>query len=184
MTEGIKNRLVYDAEIEPIYIAGDFGVYSHNEIKKSDGGNIFIGNDFYISEKKNNITELITDGYPFFAGNIRLKFNMMLKNRNVNLKLDGAFQCGIVYINGKIAGKLFFGNDLDISSFAKEGENTVEVDTIIGNRNLLGPHHYAIEPEPLGVNPEILESGPWNKGNSKMFKKSYAFVSAKLFNRS
>ena len=48
-----------------------------------------------------------------------------------------------VYVNGRMAGELFFERRIDISSYAVEGENEIEVEFLIGNRNLLGPFHCA-----------------------------------------
>ena len=45
------------------------------------------------------------------------------------------------------------------------------------NRNLLGPHHNAVEPEPLFVNPTLFSLyGSWHNGKSEGYRANYAFV--------
>lgn len=181
VTESLRNCLAYDSEIEPIYLAGDFGVFSDTGITKGEREGVLLGDNFYIGERKTKITELITDGYPFFAGKLRLKGKLTLKNKNVCLELKGRYHSAAVYINGTFAGKLLTSNQLNISSLAMQGENTVEIDTVIGNRNLFGPHHGLGDEEPLGVGPGNFELSGWKDGKSERCLSRYALVSAKLF---
>lgn len=45
------------------------------------------------------------------------------------------------------------------------------------NRNLLGPHHNAAEPEPLFVDPTLFSLyGSWHDGKSRGYREDYAFV--------
>ena len=46
-------------------------------------------------------------------------------------------------MNDHYAGDLCFQQKLNLSKYAKPGENKIEVIFTIGNRNLLGPHHTA-----------------------------------------
>ena len=73
----------------------------------------------------------------------------------MQLKLPGHYLTAVVKVNGNDAGELLFDRQLDISSFAVEGENEVEVTFCLGNRNLLGPLHYS-GPEGL-ITHEIFE---------------------------
>ena len=41
-----------------------------------------------------------------------------------------------------MAGELLLGRRIDISLYAKIGENEVEVEYTVGNYNLFGPLHY------------------------------------------
>ena len=50
-----------------------------------------------------------------------------------------------VYINNHMAGILgFTPYELDVSDFIADGNNTIEIRLLSGNRNLLGPHHKPI----------------------------------------
>lgn len=180
-TESLRNCLAYDCEIEPMYIAGDFGVYSQTGFTQGHREGIFLGDDFVISERKTEITELVTDGYPFFAGKLRLKTVLTLEDKNVSLKLKGRYHAATVFVNGEKAGELLFNDSLDISRFAKEGENVIEIDTVISNRNLFGPHHGAGDEEPFGVGPGNFELSDWKEGKSHRCLTRYSLISAKLF---
>lgn len=87
----------------------------------------------------------------------------------------------IVLVNGEKAGELLFNTSLDISSFAREGENDIEIDTVISNRNLFGPHHGKDDEEPFGVGPGNFELSDWKDGKSERCLSRYALISAKLF---
>ena len=54
----------------------------------------------------------------------------------------GKFLQANVWVNGEYAGKLFFEKRLDISKYAKVGENQIEVEYTVGNYNLFGPLHH------------------------------------------
>ncbi len=53
----------------------------------------------------------------------------------------------------------------DISSILQPGENTLTVSIRSSLRNLMGPHHYAPEPEPMGATPvHFTFRGQWGDG--------------------
>ena len=176
VTESLKNCLVYNRELEPIYLSGDFGVYTKNEFRKGLNEPFVYGEDFYIGEKPKNVTEPVYDGFPFFAGKLSLKQKIMLDTTNTVLKFDGTWHIAYVRINGKYAGKMIYSNEIDISPYAVLGENMVEVDLVIGNRNLLGPHHNVLY-ENMGVGPfEFEMTGEWKQGRSESFGDRYNLI--------
>ena len=174
VTEGLKNCLAYDTDIEAAFIKGDFGVYGDFVSGKND--DILLGDDFYIGEPKKEITCLIKDGYPFFAGNITLKQTFTAGKGNTVLVVDKRFHAIDVKVNGKYAGKMIFSDKLDISAFTVNGENEIELTLTVGNRNLLGPFH-TIEQEPMAISPYTFERiGTWKDGKSELLTEKYAFV--------
>ena len=183
VTESLKNCLSYDSEIEPIYIAGDFGVMSRTGMRAGDSENVVLGDDFYICRRPDRFTDPVTGGYPFFAGKMRLKSEISVRRpEKALLKLRGRWHCASVYVNGNHAGRLLTGDRIDISRWAAPGKNSVEIDTVIGNRNLFGPHHTAGEEEPFGVGPGTFElAGSWKDGKSDRCLNRYALVSPGLF---
>lgn len=87
------------------------------------------------------ICETVTDGLPFFRGPLTLSQTLWLDNPNVRITLACNFLTAKVQVNGHDAGEIFFQTTLDISPWAVEGNNELQITFIIGNRNLLGPHH-------------------------------------------
>lgn len=140
VTEGLKNCIVYDSEIEAIYLQGNFGVYSASDYESSDRERL-CGKDFFIGETPQKITEPVTDGFPFFRGRLALKQEIILDTEKVIIKLLGNYLTAKVWINGQLAGELLFEQKIDISPYAVCGSNQIKVEFTIGNRNFMGPFH-------------------------------------------
>ena len=174
ITESLKNCLAYDTDIEAVYLRGDFGVYGNFTQGKAE--NVLLGNNFYIGRQKREITCLITNGFPFFKGDITLTQKVFVADTNAKLVIDGRFHLIEVKVNGKYVGKMLFDSELDLTEYLKKGENEIEITLTVGNRNLLGPFH-TVEEEPLGVGPNTFERfGTWKNGKSDYVKDYYAFV--------
>lgn len=141
VTETLKNCIVYEGEIEAIYLSGKFGVYSREGFVPHDAETV-CAHEFYIGEAPKKVSELTCDGFPFFRGRVRLKQNLTLETGDTILHLLGRYLTAKVWINGKEAGELLFDRWIDISPYASAGENEVEVEFLIGNRNLMGPFHF------------------------------------------
>ena len=140
VTETLKNCIAYDSELEPVYLAGDFGVYSHRPMEPF-GPQFVLAEDLYIGAVPERISETVTDGLPFFRGSLTVHQNLTLAHTDMRLALPGDYLTAKVWINGSFAGELVFDAFLDISQFARVGDNEVKVTFTIGNRNLLGPLH-------------------------------------------
>lgn len=149
VTENLKNCIVYHSEIEAIYLAGRFGVYSPDGFEEHDAETV-VAHRFSIGKAPECISEPVLEGLPFFRGELTLHQKIRLPSKDVLLKVMGHYLTAEVKVNGKEAGELLFERRLDISPYANEGENDIEVTFCIGNRNLLGPFHYG-EPEGMIV---------------------------------
>lgn len=175
--ESLLNCLTYDTEIEPMCLAGDFGVYAR-QMKQGQKEEILLGQDFYISTRPKRVHNLVKEGFPFFSGSIVLKREIELKQKNVILEFKGRFQGLSVWVNGKKAGNLLFGQQLDISEFARVGVNEIITKLVVSNRNMFGPHHLEGLEEPQTVGPYSWElPNTWKKGRSSQYRESYSFVS-------
>ena len=155
--ETMTNCLSYDIEIEPIYIAGNFGVkitapteelcrdaYRVKELQVEGGSSFAITK----APKCVDISRIDTSGYPEFAGTLTLK-------RSFKLDKDGAYRvklCGrgmnavSIKVNGEQLGTKMFPpyyiSLTDSLSKSKNGELEIEL-TIRNNlRNMQGPHHH------------------------------------------
>lgn len=174
VTESLKNCLAYDTDIEAIYLKGDFGVYG--DFTEGRLETILLGDNFRIGERKTEVSELITDGYPFFCGDIVLEQKVNVEETDCELVIDKRFQLISVKVNGKNAGKMMFSSRLDISEFLVKGENVIEITLTIGNRNLLGPFHTHWQ-EDFSVGPYTFERmGTWKNGKSEHYREGYSFV--------
>ena len=91
------------------------------------------------------------------------------------LVINDRFHIIDVTVNGNYVGRMMFTNQIDISSYLKNGENQIELTVCIGLRNLLGPFH-TNEGEPCFVGPDTFERfGSWQNGKSKHYNEKYAF---------
>ncbi len=182
VTEGLKNKLTYDTTIEPCFVAGDFGVYSRSGIKQ-DGNqaNYVRGKDFYIGKKKHIISNLITDGYPFFSGDIILEKSFTSNTNKAILKLEGNYCLSEITLNDKKIQKSYFAKVIDISDALVVGENRIQIHLWSGNRNLFGPFHFHIEPPGIGPNHYEFR-GQWVDGVNSDLNEDYSLRKFGIFN--
>jgi hypothetical protein len=155
------------AEIEPVYIVGDFSVVS------ADKG--------WAIEKPSSLYVLgswKTQGLPFYSWGVTYskEFNIA----NADGKWEVAFgrwngTMAEVSVNGKQAPIVAFPPyKSDISGLIKTGKNTIDVKVIGSLKNLLGPHHN--NPKPGFVSPWI-----WRNVNSYPSGKEYQILDYGLF---
>ncbi|MCQ2449349.1 MAG: hypothetical protein MJ132_04075 [Clostridia bacterium] len=178
VTESLRNCLVYDSELESVYITGQFGVYSVDGFTDDEKDPRYtFGNRFYIGELPETVTEPVYDGLPFFAGVLSATQQVTLDSADVMLQIAGAqLACGVT-VNGNFVGELLFGNKIDIGKYAVAGENEIKLDFVISNRNLMGPHHFNGTDARLFVGPYTFElSGSWNEGSSPLFAGRYELL--------
>ena len=167
VTESLKNCIVYDAEIQPIELVGNFGVYTKEGYVPDTDARFVRGSQFYIGKAPEYVNDIALEGYPFFSGNIKLKETIVIENPDTVLHIKGNYHMAYVTLNGKEAGRLFFDKKLDVSHVAKEGENELEVRFVMSNLNRLGPNHLnadkniSISPYIFGLHTDWQED-EWN----------------------
>ena len=142
VTESLKNCIVYESELEPIYIAGKFGVYPTGEYFEDQDKRYTGAEEFYIGSIPHKVSEPIKEGFPFIAGPLTLKQKVNFTESNILLRIKGFYHLARIKVNGNIVGNLMFDKELDISSYVKSGENDIEVRFVLGNYNLMGPQHF------------------------------------------
>ena len=182
VTESLRNCLVYDTYLEALRILGDFAVYTDEKTAHGYSRDVVFAKDFYIGAKKPVIKQMTTDGYPFFAGRIAFKEVLRLSSTAVKLRFLGKFHFANVFVNGKKAGELMFNDTLDISEYAKVGDNEITVELWTGMRNFFGPHHNAVYDNIGSVSPGLFTSaGSWKNDTSIYERRSYSLVKQGLF---
>lgn len=122
------------AEIEPIYVLGDFSLETASK-----------GWTVVPASEKPGLGSWKEQGWPFFSGTVTYsrKYTISEKKKCYELIL-GEWNGTVseVVVNGISAGIIAFEPySLDISNLIEAGENTVEVKIVGSNKNLLGPHH-------------------------------------------
>jgi len=173
--ESLKNCLVYDTTIEPIYLMGDFGVSGKFAAGKAN--DVLLGEDFKIVKQPTSVCSLVEGGFPFFRGTISLKQTINVDDVNKQLIINDRFQLIDLHVNGKFVKRMMFDYKADLSNYLVKGSNDIQIDLVVSNRNLMGPFHTP-EQEPFGVGPYTWERfGTWDEeGNSPICLKPYAFV--------
>ena len=182
VSESLRNCLVFDTEIECLYLRGSFAL----DMKKED----------FISEERNayrydaskgmamigqkatvDIRNLVTDGYPFYCGEFTATTKLIYKKGDPTvLHLVGRFATARVKVNGAEAGSVLFSEYVDLGNLLREGENTLTVTLYNSYRNLLGPHHRK-EAEPVSVSPVTFSfEKRWKDGECDEYDPRYSFI--------
>ena len=170
-------RSVYDTELQPIELVGAFGVYAKEGFDQDPEPQHVLGKDFYIGElPKAMKEEPVTEGFPFHAGEMVLKQNVIFDTKDILLKIEGEYHMAFVKVNGELAGQMLFDTEMDISHVAKEGENEIEVTFVLSNRNRMGPHH-TMPGHRMSVGPWNFEfSGTWEEDKSEFYLPQFVFT--------
>lgn len=140
------------AEIESIYILGDFNLQSANK-----GWRI-------VAPGPLNFGAWNLQGLPMYGHDITYQKNLKLTDINANYVVqlgEWAGTVAVVRVNGKEAGIITSEPDnLNITKHLKPGDNIVEVKVIGSLKNLLGPHHNSPEPGMVGPDHWRVKSYP------------------------
>lgn len=180
-----RNKLTYDTELESLYLVGDFSVFSHSDYTEGARRALFTDGGFYITNKVNEIVggDIVMQGYPFFAGKIKLSQTVKIKKsygKRIAVRLQKPYAAlAKVYVNNKFVKALLWSDyEADISEHIKPGkEIKLTIELVIGNRNLMGPHHNP-EGESYGVSPGSFS--PHGNYSLSSWRERYCFVKAGL----
>ena len=178
-SETLRNCLTFDAEIEPIYLFGDFRVYSETEWTSDQPGIWRNAGDFFLDASKDtvNLQNFNQDGFVFFRGTVRAGTTFTYQSGDpTTLVLGGRFATCGVEINGRDLGVQLFSDAFDLAPYLHEGENELVLTLCFSNRNLFGPHH-RITAEPSFVGPfSFTFEKCWKNGHCERFREDYSFV--------
>ena len=181
VTESLRNCIVYNTELQPIELTGDFGVYVRDGYLADTDTRFVKGKKFYVGELPGCVSEPSTEGFSFFAGEMTLSQNIFLDSTDVVLQITGDYSAAEVFVNGETAGNLFFERELDISHVACVGSNEVKVKFILSNRNRMGPHHSGKDEIGLISPWTFLLTGEWDGGQCDHYDSDYSIK--KIFYR-
>jgi hypothetical protein len=155
------------AEVEPIYILGDFSVSPAEK-----------GWDIEAPVQVYSTGSWKTQGMPFYSWGISYSREFNVENTDGNWEVALGKWNGTVAevkVNGQSSTAIAFPPyHSDVSGLIKQGVNKIEV-TVIGSlKNLLGPHHN--NPKPGFVSPWI-----WRDVKSYPSGKDYQMLDYGLF---
>jgi len=177
--ESLRNCLVFDSEVECIYLTGDFRLRCDGEFSDGERNSVLYEGGFVLDRPKEtcHLRNVVTDGYPFYAGHIKGSFVYEYEaGKPTMLCAEGRYATCEVTINGAYAGRMLFSRFMDLSPWLVEGENEITLDLCNSNRNLMGPHHRH-DPEPYVVAPGTLSfENEWNGRECPGYNPRYAFV--------
>lgn len=176
--EAEKNKLTYDSEVEAVYILGRFGVSTLGTFTPLPKKAVRYTGDFVLSPLPTRVSigDLTHQGFPFYAGSLRLTRKIHLKGdeiqeRSFKLKENMAVITGL-RVNGRPVSTWYWRPfEVDLDGCLIPGENLVELELTGSLRNMLGPHHleegesYAVSPASFFKEPGVWGGGaPWNDG--------------------
>ena len=179
VSESLRNCLVFDCEVEDIYLLGDFCVKCDGKFTDGERRSVLFDGKFSLEPQRDeiHISDIVTDGYPFYAGHFKSSFVYNYsEGMPTVLKLTGRYAVCDVTVNGSEAGTLMFSNYLDLSDCLREGKNEIILNMCNSNRNLMGPHHRH-DPEPYALGPNTFSyEREWNGRECGGYVERYAFV--------
>ncbi len=186
--ESEKNKLVFDMEIESIYLVGDFSVITNGIFEELDKDACRYRGEFIIEPPKKQVSlaHIERQGFPFFAGELTLSKTIELSHTNYVLKCR---RKGVnvlkATINGTELPPLLWGQCLDISSYLVQGLNQLEITLVNNLRNMLGPHHLQLG-ESYNVVPRLFFKeecvwGDWGRDDTA-FHEDYCFTAMGIVN--
>ncbi|MBQ6823263.1 MAG: hypothetical protein IJP27_01290 [Clostridia bacterium] len=182
VSESLRNCLVFDVELENLYLFGSFRLKTRKEAFETEDGVAFRyrGREpmALIGQKETvDSTNVVLDGYPFYCG--PMTFSTVLDYRKGDptlLRLTGRDATATVAVNGAEAASLVLTEYADLAPYLREGDNKINVTLCNNYRNLLGPHHM-IKAEPTSVGPVSFSfEKKWDGDQCPSFEPDYSFV--------
>ena len=156
VTENLRNCVEYESEIGIVHLIGKFGVYSVDGFENHDDETV-CAHHFYIGKAPTRIVkEPVREGFPFFRGKLTMSQKVRFDTQNILLKPEGRYLTAKIRVNGEECRELLFDRCVDISPYIVKGDNNIEIEFLIGNRNFLGPFHY--EAKEIRISPGIFET--------------------------
>lgn len=157
--ESEYNKMTFDSEVESIYLAGNFSVRHTGDVETLPKHATRCNGTFEIASPSAEVdaSNIVLNGYPFFAGNISLEAELELTQdeadtaKVLRFSPEGANSWKVA-VNGIPQGDFFwgpYGVVLKPGAFIA-GRNIIAFTITTSLRNMLGPHHLE-EGESYGI---------------------------------
>ncbi len=184
----VRNKLTYEMEVEPIYLAGDFSLRTDDPFEEREDGSSIYAGEFVLEKPKSEITlsHVERQGFPFFAGMLTVEKKISgCKGRQFLDFTAIGFETIEILVNGKtVQTHLWPPYRTDLTDFLEEGENTLTLRLRDNLFNLLGPHHWK-ESLRMGISPGgfFKETCVWNRGYERPFINGYCFAERSILKK-
>ncbi len=136
-------------ELESLYLLGDFAVQGVPEPTRTNC--VRLNRRFVLGQESHQAnSELVTAGYPFYAGTLNLEKTFAVPagcnldaGRPAWLEFEGFRACTAkVLVNGQSTGEISWAPfRVDVTGLLRPGRNTLRLELTNTLRNLLGPYH-------------------------------------------
>ncbi len=187
--ESERNKLTFDAELEQVYLVGDFSVRCDAPFEDIAKDAEWYRGEFVIDAPKTSVTldKIERQGFIGFAGEMTLSMKFVAEDKDYMLDF---VKCGVNVVKAELNGKpvgsfMWEPYTADLSDLIEVGENTLKL-TLVGNlRNMQGPFHLA-SGEQYGVGPSSFykEHCVWYRGPvDGRWDDDYCFVNVSVKNR-
>ena len=182
VSETEHHKLFFDTELESLYLLGSFGVTTDEPFTRGERRCLYAGERFRLTapETMVDITDITPQKFWFFSGKITLETPLTVTKKpgeRLLFSLDRLHApAAHLLVNGQDAGILAFTPFVkDITDLLHDGDNTVSLRLLSGNRNLLGPHHRTIG-ETYAVTPAAFSDKSSWAGSYGAWTDRYHFV--------
>ena len=179
VSESLRNCLVFDTEIEPAYLVGDFALRCNGEFKDDERNSTVYDGGFTLVRQPAVVParDVVRGGFPFYGGRLSVSFAYdWAEGKPTVLKCDGRFAAAEITVNGQPAGSMLFFRHVDLAPYLEEGKNEIGVTIVNSMRNAMGPHHRH-DPEPYGLGPNTFSfENEWKGRECRGYLPRYAFV--------
>lgn len=180
--EGEKNKLTYDMEIEPLYLAGNFGVRTDGAFTKLGRYAERYCGDFVLTKPVSylQLQNLEQQGLPFFAGSITLSkmfSGESLKDACLQFHKRGLNSIKAAIDGEKLTTLLWEPYAVELPDVVEREIYEIELTLTNNLRNLMGPHHLQ-EGETYWVchGSFFKESCIWHPAPEEQWNGDYCFV--------
>lgn len=181
VSETLRNCLLFDTEIETVYLFGRFGVDTgKGTFEEGPKNTLIYSGDLPVVRTPASIdmSDVVRSGYPFFAGSVEFETEIVYRPGDpTELYLKGRYSVAEITVNGRYVKALMFKQHLNLDGYLVPGKNVIRVRLVNSNRNLMGPHH-GTDPEPYALGPvQFSYEKQWSEdGQCGWYHDRYAFV--------
>lgn len=186
--ESEKNKLVFDMEIEQIYLVGEFSVECNGDFKPMENNSTYYEGEFIIAEPKKELKleHIEQQGFVGFAGEVTVSKKFNAEDHDMMIDFE---KTGINVIKVEVNGKhvktfMWEPYTADISEYLVKGENIIKLTLVNNLRNMQGPFHLP-QGEVFSVGPNRFFKEPcvWLPGGEPNWNDNRSVVDVTLKNR-
>jgi hypothetical protein len=175
VSESLRNCLVYNTELESMYLSGDFKVMFNGNCNKQNDYIMYDGEPVITWFYNKPYNKLAENGYIFFNGKQTYSAKVDL-TKSRYIKVKGNFLQAEVFVDKKYAGIIMFNDTIHISG---NSESVIDIIVTYSYRNMLGPHHTEIKND-IAAPFYFTFYNTWNENGSEVFKDRYLFEECKI----